>query len=235
MSHANVDDEEIAQFDRIGAHWWDAAGEMAALHHINPARVDYIDRIAGGLRGKRAVDVGCGGGLLSEALTAAGAEVTGIDLAPEALRAARDHAESGGVCIDYRESAAETLADEAEGRFDLVCCLEMLEHVPDPASIVDACARLARPGGTVVFSTLNRNPKAYGLAILAAEYLLNLVPRGTHDYARFIRPSELDAWARGAGLETIDVSGLRYNPILKTGRIVDDDVDVNYLLACRKP
>ena len=235
MSEANVDRDEIAQFDRIAGRWWDADGEMAALHHINPARLAYIERQAGGLRGKRAVDVGCGGGLLSEGLSAAGAEVTGIDLAAEALRAARAHAEQSGRTIEYREIAAEALADERPGHYDLVCCLEMLEHVPDPSAVIEACARLAAPGGTLVFSTLNRNPKSYGLAILAPEYLLNLVPRGTHDYARFIRPSELDAWARGAGLATVDVSGLRYNPLLKTGRVVADDVDVNYLLTCRAP
>ena len=201
MKNTNVDAAEIAQFERCAERWWDVDGEMAPLHRINPARLDYIAAAAGGLHGRKTLDVGCGGGILSEALARAGAEVTGLDPA----------------------------------HFDLVCCLEMLEHVPDPASVVRACARLVKPGGTVVFSTINRNPKAFGLAIVAAEYLLNLVPRGTHEYARFIRPSELAGWARDAGLTLHDVSGLRYNPVTRTARIVADDVDVNYLMHCRRP
>ena len=235
MKNTNVDAAEIAQFERCAERWWDVDGEMAPLHRINPARLDYIAAAAGGLHGRKTLDVGCGGGILSEALARAGAEVTGLDLASEALRVARAHAAEQSLSIDYVEIAVEAMAEQHPAHFDLVCCLEMLEHVPDPASVVRACARLVKPGGTVVFSTINRNPKAFGLAIVAAEYLLNLVPRGTHEYARFIRPSELAGWARDAGLTLHDVSGLRYNPVTRTARIVADDVDVNYLMHCRRP
>lgn len=234
MNTPNVDAAEIARFDAIAARWWDPNGAMAPLHAINPARTQYIEAAAGGLRNKKALDVGCGGGLLSEALAARGAEVTGIDLADEVLQAARAHARESRLAIEYRSIAAEALAAEAPGAFDLVTCLEMLEHVPEPASVVQACARLVRPGGTVVFSTINRNPKAYALAIIAAEYLLKLIPRGTHDYAKLIRPSELERWARAAGLEVLEIRGLIYNPLLKAARL-SDDVDVNYLMHCRKP
>ena len=229
----NVDASEIAHFDAIAARWWDPHGEMGPLHSINPARTAYIERCAGGLKGKVAVDVGCGGGLLSEALAQRGARVTGIDLAEEVLAAARLHASQSGAPVQYRAVSAEALAAEAPGSFDLVTCLEMLEHVPDPASVVTACARLVKPGGTVVFSTINRNPKAYALAILAAEYLLNLVARGTHDYAKLIRPSELERWASRAGLSVRQIRGLVYNPVTKSAR-VSDDVDVNYLMHCTK-
>ncbi len=232
--NTNVDAGEIARFDHLAAHWWNPQGEMAALHHINPVRLRYIARCAGGLKGKRALDIGCGGGLLSEAMASGGAQVTGIDLATEALAAARHHAEETGAQVEYRSIAAEDLARESAGRYDLVTCLEMLEHVPNPESVVAACAQLAKPGGTVVFSTLNRNPKSFALAILGAEYLLNIVPRGTHEYAKFIRPSELERWATAVGLELAGIRGLRYNPILKSGSL-SDDVDVNYLMHCRKP
>ena len=230
----NVDAGEIAQFDRIAAQWWDPQGEMAPLHHINPVRLRYIAQAAGGLKGKKVLDVGCGGGLLSEAMAAQGADVTGIDLATEALNAARQHAEQSQLRVDYRAIAAEDFAGEAAGTFDLVTCLEMLEHVPQPDSVIAACATLAKPGATLVFSTINRNPKSFALAIVGAEYLLNLVPRGTHDYAKFIRPSELERWAGAAGLETVGLRGIRYNPLLKAGSL-SDDVDVNYLMHCRKP
>ena len=233
MNH-NADPAELARFDAIAARWWDPNGEMGPLHAINPARTSYIERAAGGLKGKRAVDIGCGGGLLSEALAARGASVTGIDLANEVLDAARLHASQSGASVEYRAIAAEALALEAPGAFDLVTCLEMLEHVPDPASVVAACAQLVRPGGTVVFSTINRNPKAYALAIVAAEYLLNLIPRGTHDYAKLIRPSELERWATRAGLIVREIRGLTYNPLVKSAKI-SDDVDVNYLMHCVKP
>ncbi len=231
---SNVDAAEVARFDRFAAHWWDPQGEMAALHHINPLRMRYISSCAGGLKGKSALDVGCGGGLLSEAMASAGAQVTGIDLANEALTAARHHALQSGVKVEYRCIAAEALANEVPAHYDLVTCLEMLEHVPQPQSIVAACAKLAKPGGTVVFSTLNRNPKSFALAIVGAEYLLNLVPRGTHEYAKFIRPSELERWTAAAGLDLIGIRGLRYNPLLKSGSM-SDDVDVNYFMHCRKP
>lgn len=230
----NVDPGEVARFNKIAAHWWNPRGEMAPLHVINPVRTRYIEKAAGGFKGKQVLDVGCGGGLLSEALAARGAQVQGIDLAEEVLQAARLHLESSGVNVEYRAISAEALAAEQPECFDLVTCLEMLEHVPDPGAIVQACAKLVRPGGTVVFSTINRNPKAFALAIVGAEYLLNLIPRGTHDYARLIRPSELDRWARAAGLEVIELRGLQYNPLLKSARL-SDDVDVNYLMHCRRP
>jgi 2-polyprenyl-6-hydroxyphenyl methylase / 3-demethylubiquinone-9 3-methyltransferase len=229
----NVDAGELARFDAIAARWWDPRGEMAPLHVINPLRTRYIERCAGGLQGKRVVDIGCGAGLLSEAMAERGADVLGIDLAPEVLEAARRHLAGSGLKVEYRSAAAEALAAEHPAGFDLVTCLEMLEHVPDPASVVAACAKLARPGASVVFSTINRNPKAYALAIVAAEYLLNLVARGTHEYAKLIRPSELDRWARAAGLEVLEIRGMTYNPLFRTARLADD-CDVNYLMHCRR-
>ncbi len=229
----NVDAAEIARFDQIAARWWDPRGEMAPLHVINPVRARYIEQAAGALAGKTAVDIGCGGGLLSEALAARGATVTGVDLAEDVLAAARAHLKVSKLKVDYRAVAAEALAAEQPGAFDLVTCLEMLEHVPDPASVVAACATLARPGAPVVFSTINRNPKAWTLAIVAAEYVLGLLPRGTHDYAKLIRPSELARWAEAAGLEVMEIRGLTYNPLLKTAQL-SDDCDVNYLMLCKR-
>ncbi|MFT4047263.1 MAG: bifunctional 2-polyprenyl-6-hydroxyphenol methylase/3-demethylubiquinol 3-O-methyltransferase UbiG [Solimonas sp.] len=238
-SQANVDAREIANFERLAAQWWDPRGEMATLHQINPPRVRYIAQCAGGLKGKTAVDIGCGGGLLSEALAGEGADVLGIDMAAELIDIARLHSlESGRTppefALEYRQISAEALAAERPASFDLVCCMEMLEHVPDPASVIEACAVLARPGADLLFSTINRNPKAFALAVVGAEYVLNLVPRGTHDYEKFIRPSELAAWARAAGLEVAGMRGLRYNPLLKSARL-SDDIDVNYFMHCRKP
>jgi 2-polyprenyl-6-hydroxyphenyl methylase/3-demethylubiquinone-9 3-methyltransferase len=233
--NANVDADEISRFDQLAARWWDTDGEMAALHVINGPRVRYIDQRIGGLRGKRVLDVGCGAGILTEALAKAGAIATGIDLAEVAIKAAQSHAAESGLTIDYRVIAAEALAAEAPQSFDAVCCMEMLEHVPDPASTVAAIARLVRPGGNVVFSTINRNPKSYALMIVAAEYALGIVPRGTHDYAKFIKPSELDRWSRAAGLEPADVTGLRYNPLLKSASLNPRDLDVNYLMHARMP
>jgi 2-polyprenyl-6-hydroxyphenyl methylase/3-demethylubiquinone-9 3-methyltransferase len=234
----NVDTAEIARFDAIAATWWDPQGEMAPLHVINPVRTRYIEQAVeqatGPLRGKAAVDIGCGGGLLSEALAARGAVVTGIDLAEDLLGAARAHLKTSRLAVDYRCVAAEELAAQRPGSFDLVTCLEMLEHVPDPAAVVAACAQLAKPGAPIVFSTINRNAKAYALAIVAAEYVLGLLPRGTHDYAKFIRPSELDRWARAAGLDVVEVRGIVYNPLLRSASL-SDDCDVNYLMLCRKP
>jgi 2-polyprenyl-6-hydroxyphenyl methylase/3-demethylubiquinone-9 3-methyltransferase len=230
----NVDASEVGRFDRIAAGWWDPNGEMAPLHVINPVRTRYIEKAAGTLEGKAVADIGCGGGLLSEALAARGASVTGIDLAEDLLAAARAHLKQSRLKVDYRAMPAEALAAEKPGAFDLVTCLEMLEHVPDPAAIVAACATLARPGAPVVFSTINRNAKAYALAIVAAEYVLGLLPRGTHDYGKFIRPSELERWTRAAGLEVVEVRGITYNPLLKSASL-SDDCDVNYLMLCRKP
>lgn len=230
---SNVDPAELAQFNAQAAHWWDRDGPMRALHQINPLRLQVIDRHIR-LNGARVADVGCGGGILSEALAHAGAEVTAIDLSTQVLQVAREHARSAGLDIDYREQAAEDLAAELPGSFDLVCCMEMLEHVPAPESIISACAQLLRPGGTAVFSTLNRHPRAFVEAIVGAEYLLNMVPRGTHHYRQFIRPSELARGCREAGLEVIDMRGLGYNPLSQSFRL-HRDLRVNYFLSARKP
>jgi 2-polyprenyl-6-hydroxyphenyl methylase/3-demethylubiquinone-9 3-methyltransferase len=234
MSGVNVDKGEIARFEKLAATWWDPRGEMGPLHSINPPRVRYIEQCAGGLKDKKALDVGCGGGILTEALAAKGADATGIDLAEASLEVARLHGLESGIKANYQNIPAEELARQQPESFDLVCCLEMLEHVPAPAQTIKACAQLTKAGGTVVFSTINRNPKAYALTILGAEYVMNLIPRGTHDYAKFIRPSELAQWAREAGLEVVAMKGLKYNPLLKTASLADD-VDVNYLMHCRKP
>ncbi|MDZ7786642.1 MAG: bifunctional 2-polyprenyl-6-hydroxyphenol methylase/3-demethylubiquinol 3-O-methyltransferase UbiG [Halofilum sp. (in: g-proteobacteria)] len=232
--HHNADPGEIDKFDRLAADWWDPDGECAPLHAINPLRLGWIERQAGGLRGRAVVDIGCGGGILSESMAQRGARVTGIDLAADAIEAARGHAAQAGVEVDYRVAAAEDLAATLAGGFDVVTCMELLEHVPDPAAIVAACARLARPGGTVVFATINRTPKAWVQAIVGAEYLLGLLPRGTHEYARLVRPSELARWARAAGLDVTDSSGLTYNPLTRRYRLTGD-IDVNYMLACHAP
>lgn len=227
----NVDHAEIGKFEELAARWWDPAGEFKPLHDLNPLRLDYIDRAAG-LRGKEVLDVGCGGGILSEAMALAGARVMGIDMGEMPLRVADLHTLESGVEVEYRRVPAEVLAQERPASFDVVTCMEMLEHVPDPSSVVRACAQLVRPGGFVFFSTLNRNPKSYLLAVLAAEYLLGMLPKGTHDYARFIRPSELDRWVRAAGMHTTHITGLTYNPLTDTYRL-SRDVDVNYMVTCR--
>ena len=230
---SNVDPAEIAKFDAAAPRWWDPDGEFRPLHDLNPARLDYIEARAG-LAGSRVVDVGCGGGLLAEGMARRGARVLGIDLAPEALAVAKLHALESGVAVEYREIAVETLADSATGQFDLVTCLEMLEHVPDPAAIVASIARLVRPGGNAVFSTINRNARSFALAIVGAEYLMRLLPKGTHRYARLIRPSELSRWARDAGLELVDLAGLVYDPFRRRARVTGD-VSVNYLAHFRRP
>ena len=230
--HANVDPAETAKFDAHAGRWWDARGPLRTLHEINPVRLAWIAGHAR-LDGARVVDVGCGGGVLSEALARAGATVTGIDLAADALVAAREHAIGQGLAIDYQEVSAAALAASAPGSFDLLVCMELIEHVPDPAALVKACADLLCPGGLAFFSTLNRRPKAYAQAVLAAEYALRLLPRGTHDYARFLRPAELAGLCRTAGLEVIDLAGLGYDPLTRRARL-RPQVDVNYLLAARK-
>jgi 2-polyprenyl-6-hydroxyphenyl methylase/3-demethylubiquinone-9 3-methyltransferase len=229
----NVDQAEVDKFSAAAHRWWDPTSEFKPLHDINPLRLDYIDRLANGLAEKRVVDVGCGGGILAESMALRGARVLGIDLSAKALGVARLHRLESGATVDYRDVSAEDLASESPGAFDVVTCMEMLEHVPRPAQTVAACARLAAPDGLVVFSTINRNPKAYLYAIVGAEYLLRMLPRGTHDYARFIRPSELAAFARAAALDPVSFTGLGYNPINRTYSL-GPDVDVNYLAAFRR-
>lgn len=230
----NVDRAEVDRFDALAARWWDPDGECGPLHDINPLRLGWIEHRAGGLANCRVLDAGCGGGILSEAMARRGAAVVGIDLAAQALEVARQHAADAGIAVDYRCVDTETLADEEPASFDVVTCMELLEHVPDPAAIVDACARLAKPGATLVFSSINRNPKAWLYAIVGAEYVLGLLPRGTHEYAKLIRPSELAAMTRAAGLEPEAERGLGYNPLTRSYHLTDD-VDVNYMLACRRP
>lgn len=229
---ANADQAELDKFGEVAHHWWDPNSSFRPLHDINPARVAWIDSHAN-LQGKRVIDVGCGGGLLSEGMAAMGADVTGIDLSEKALGVARLHLYESGHKIDYRLVSAEAMADQAPGSFDHVTCLEMLEHVPDPASTVAACAKLVKPGGQVFLSTLNRNAKAYLVAVLGAEYMLNLLPRGTHEYTRFLKPAELSRLCRLAGLEVVEITGLRYNPFTREG-VVGSDTDINYLLRARR-
>jgi 2-polyprenyl-6-hydroxyphenyl methylase/3-demethylubiquinone-9 3-methyltransferase len=229
----NVDPAEIAKFDAAAPRWWDPDGEFRPLHDLNPARLDYIEARAG-LAGRRVADVGCGGGLLAEGMARRGARVLGIDLAPEALAVARLHALESGIDVEYREIAVEVLAGAEPAAYDLVTCLEMLEHVPDPAAVVRSIASLLRPGGHAIFSTINRNPRAFALAIVGAEYLMRLLPMGTHRYARLIRPSELARWARDAGLELLDLTGLAYDPFGRRARLTAD-VSVNYLAHFRRP
>jgi 2-polyprenyl-6-hydroxyphenyl methylase / 3-demethylubiquinone-9 3-methyltransferase len=230
----NADPQELSKFSELAHRWWDTESEFRPLHQINPLRLDWIDARAR-LQGTQVLDVGCGGGILSDSMARRGAKVLGIDLASKPLKVAQLHAlEAGTEGVEYREVAAEALAAEAAGTFDTVTCMEMLEHVPDPASIVSACARLAKPGGWVFFSTINRNAKAFLFAIVGAEHVLQLLPKGTHEYARFIRPSELAQWCRNAGLELGETRGMEYNPV--TGRYrLSGDTSVNYLIACRKP
>jgi 2-polyprenyl-6-hydroxyphenyl methylase/3-demethylubiquinone-9 3-methyltransferase len=229
----NVDPAELRKFSDLAARWWDPEGPMRPLHDINPARLEWIERRAE-LPGKRVLDVGCGGGVLSEAMASRGADVTGIDLAGKPLQVAQLHALESGANVSYREAAAEALAAEQPASFDVVTCMEMLEHVPSPAATVAACATLCQPGGWVFFSTINRNAKAFVLAIVGAEYVLNLLPRGTHEYEKLIKPSELAGFARSAQLEVHEVVGMIYNPFTKTASL-SSDTDVNYLMACRRP
>ena len=228
----NVDAQELGKFAALAHKWWDKNSEFKPLHDINPLRLDYIDNIAS-LNGKAVLDVGCGGGILSESMSERGAKVTGIDLGEKALGVARLHQLESGAGVDYRCIAVEQLASEQPASFDVVSCMEMLEHVPDPASVVAACASLVKPNGHVFFSTLNRNPKAYLFAVIGAEYLLNLLPKGTHDYAKFIKPSELASWGRAAGLTIQTPIGMSYNPITKRYWL-SNDVSVNYILHTTK-
>ncbi len=228
----NADPIELEKFSQLAHKWWDPHSEFKPLHDINPLRLGYIDRQVG-LAGKVVLDVGCGGGILSESMAGLGAHVTGIDLSDKALQVAKLHLLESGKQVDYRKVAVEDLATEQPARYDVVTCLEMLEHVPDPGSVIAACAKLVKPGGWIILSTLNRNPKSYLLAIIGAEYLLNLLPRGTHDYAKFIKPSELAQACRNAGLNMVDLIGMSYNPLSKVYSL-GKDTDVNYMIACRR-
>ena len=229
---ANADQAELDKLSQLAHRWWDPESEFKSLHDINPLRLEWISAQAV-LPGRRVLDVGCGGGILAESMAAIGAQVTGIDLSEKALKVARLHQLESGVRLDYRLIAAEELACEQPEAFDVVTCMEMLEHVPDPASIVAACATMVKPGGWVFFSTLNRNAKSYLFAILGAEYVLSLLPRGTHEWARFLHPHELAGYARRANLEPVQIMGMTYNPFTKVYRL-EQDTDVNYLMACRK-
>ena len=230
----NADPTELAKFSALAHRWWDPESEFRPLHEINPLRLDWIDRLSGGFHGKRVVDIGCGGGILTEAMAARGARVTGIDLSDKALGVARLHQLESGADVDYRLIAPEALASEAPGTFDVVTCMEMLEHVPSPAAVIAAGAVLVKPGGVLALSTLNRNPKSYLFAVIGAEYLLQLLPKGTHDWARFLKPAEVAAWARRAGLDALELIGMTYNPLTKRYRL-ERDTSVNYLMAFRKP
>lgn len=229
---ANVDPGEISKFEALAARWWDPDSEFKPLHDINPLRLDYIDQRSP-LQGKRVLDVGCGGGILAESMAARGALVTGIDLGEAPLKVAELHARVSGLSVDYRKLAAESLAAERPGDFDIVTCMELLEHVPDPSSTVGACAALAKPGGCVYFSTINRTPQAWLLAIVGAEYVLDLLPRGTHRYDKLIRPAELDRWSRAAGLRLEHLTGMHYNPLSKRYWLAPG-LDVNYLVHARR-
>jgi 2-polyprenyl-6-hydroxyphenyl methylase/3-demethylubiquinone-9 3-methyltransferase len=229
----NADPQELAKFSELAHRWWDPESEFRPLHQINPLRLDWIAGLVP-LSGKRVLDVGCGGGILSDAMARRGANVLGIDLASKPLKVAQLHAmEAGTPSVSYREVAAEALAAESPAAFDVVTCMEMLEHVPDPSSVVRACATLVKPGGWVFFSTINRNPKAFLFAIVGAEHVLKLLPKGTHEYARFIRPSELTRWCRDAGLDAAATRGLEYNPFTRRYWL-SADTSVNYMIACRK-
>jgi 2-polyprenyl-6-hydroxyphenyl methylase/3-demethylubiquinone-9 3-methyltransferase len=229
----NVDLSELEKFSALASKWWDPNSEFRPLHQINPLRLDWIDGICP-LPGKTVIDVGCGGGILAEAMARKGAQVKGIDLAEKSIGVARLHGLESGVTVDYEVIATETIADREPEQYDLVTCMEMLEHVPDPASVVAACSRLAKPGGTLVFSTLNRNPKSFLFAIIGAEYILKMLPKGTHEYAKFIKPSELAGYARAAGLELRQLIGMTYNPLTKVYAL-NRDTDVNYIMAFTKP
>ena len=232
MNQANVDPLEIEKFQAIASRWWDRESEFRPLHEMNPLRVGYIEQQAGQLEGRKILDIGCGGGILAEALASRGAEVSGIDLAEMSLKVANLHLHESNLDIDYQMVSAEEFATTHANSFDLITCLEMLEHVPDPASIVAAAASMLKPGGDLFFSTINRNPKSFALAIIGAEYILNMLPKGTHDYSKFIKPSELCKAARDNQLDVIDITGMTYNPISRNYRL-GSDIDVNYLMHCR--
>ena len=233
-SETNVDPAEIAKFEAMASRWWDRNSEFKPLHDINPLRANYIDRYSP-VSGQRLVDVGCGGGILAESMAQRGAQVTGIDMGEAPLAVAKLHQLESGVDVEYFRSTAEELAVKEPESFDIVCCLEMLEHVPDPGAVIKACADMAKPGASLYFSTINRNPKAFMFAIVGAEHILQLLPAGTHEYDKFIKPSELAGWIRDAGLVLEDMTGLTYNPITRTYRLNPKDVSVNYMVHTLKP
>jgi len=233
MTTLNIDPAEISKFEELASRWWDMHGEFKPLHEINPLRLHYIDERVQ-LNGKRVLDVGCGGGILSESMALRGADVTAIDMGKAPLSVARLHAMESGVEVDYQQITVEELAELQPASFDAVSCMEMLEHVPDPASVIKACKTLVKPGGSVFMSTINRNPKSYMFAILGAEYILKMLPRGTHDYAKFIKPSELDEWSRLANLQLKNITGMTYNPLTKHYKL-GKDVDVNYMVHYLAP
>lgn len=230
----NIDAEEIAKFEALASRWWDTESEFKSLHEINPLRTNFID-LRSPVAGQALIDIGCGGGILSEAMAQRGALVTGIDMGEAPLSVAKIHQLESGIEVTYQQSTAEALAAKTPGHYDIVCCLEMLEHVPDPAAVIHACAELAKPGASLYFSTINRNPKSYLFAIIGAEYLLKLLPKGTHDYAKFIKPSELAHWIRAAGLELKEMTGMLYNPLTKNYSLDKKDVSVNFMVHTVKP
>ena len=234
MAHTqNVDPNEIRKFEELASRWWDKNSEFKPLHDINPLRANWIDKLAP-VAEKKVLDVGCGGGILTESLAQRGAQVTGIDMGDAPLGVAKLHQLESGLSIDYQKSTAEDFAKQHENAFDVVTCLELLEHVPDPSSVVQACAKMVKPGGHVFFSTINRNPKSFLFAIIGAEYVLRLLPSGTHEYAKFIRPSELANWSREADLQVNQMTGLLFNPLTKKYRLSDSDMDVNYMISTQK-
>jgi 2-polyprenyl-6-hydroxyphenyl methylase/3-demethylubiquinone-9 3-methyltransferase len=234
MNTQNVDFGEIKKFEQLAERWWDKTSEFKPLHDINPLRVEFIANHSDGLAGKRILDVGCGGGILADAMSQLGADVTGIDMGEAPLSVAKLHQLESGQSVDYQKITAEELAEQKPGHFDIVTCLEMLEHVPDPSSVIAACEKLVKPGGDVFFSTINRNPKSFMMAIVGAEYVLKMLPKGTHEYAKFIRPSELDRWARDCQLTLSTMTGMHYNPLTKHYWLSDRNVDVNYLCHYKK-
>lgn len=234
MTEMNVDPQEIAKFEALASRWWDRNSEFKPLHDINPLRANYVDEHSP-VSGKRLVDVGCGGGILAESMAQRGAVVTGIDMGEAPLSVAKLHQLESGVEVDYHQSTAEQLAEKQAESFDIVCCLEMLEHVPDPGAVIRACADLAVPGGSLYFSTINRNPKSFLLAVVGAEHILQLLPPGTHEYDKFIKPSELAGWIRDAGLQLEGMTGMLYNPLTKRYRLDERDVGVNYMVRASKP
>ena len=230
----NVDPHEIAKFEALASRWWDRSSEFKPLHEINPLRANYIDEFSP-VAGRKLIDVGCGGGILAESMAHRGAHVTGIDMGEAPLSVARIHQLESGVSVNYQQSTAEAMAEAEPENFDIVCCLEMLEHVPDPAAVIMACAQLAKPGASLYFSTINRNPKAFVFAIVGAEHILKLLPAGTHEYAKFIKPSEIASWVRAAGLNLEGMTGLTYNPLTQRYKLVEQDVSVNYMIRASKP